>query len=729
MRGVYEDIIVKVPKQTGVFINWSDKNKVIYSQGSTRDKNGNPKRIGPRVIGYAISSTEMHPNKNFKIYFPSEWKIISGEDQLPDIKKFGINLAISTICENKHICSTLNKSIQGFASAILDFSAYCIFFRDAVIEHFGTSMEDQLLFSEELHDANFYYDLFKNQIDEKQTIVFRREWAKECIAQGDTEVWLCIDGSNDDCECTGVEFVERGFAKSHRNVDIVGYSFAVTENGKPVTYELYRGGLIDQKALKSVIAAVEAYGFHVKGVILDRGYCYYNVFEYLRLKKILFIIMLKNNVPGYLSMMEKYGNILRLLPGDNWIEGTCLYGASDKMKLFKGSKEQETVCLFYDIDNASGRTMTLLKKLNKTLIMIRKAINKNTQMPAIDKEIRKYLDFVYPEESATKSDKEKGAPVPLSAENDHADPCLTAEKLANEFQETCHETDEQSITDKEEEEAEKTGDDNRKEAIPPDNKDEKSEKEVRRPTEVKVRRDELQKCTDKKGFFAIASSESLSSYETYLHYSHRDVSESTYMIFKGQEGFAEVRLHTAEGIESKFLVGFVTSIIRYYLEQTCNELEIPTNEMIRKLNLIKLKKSSDIYYYSDETDTYVKKFLKSISVASDWADKYVKAENRKLLGTQTKKEPRKRGPKTGSHHRKYDENGNEIKRKPGPKPGSHRKQRYNKDGSLRQKPGPKAGSHHIGKYNKDGSERKKPGPKLGSKHKKSGQDVTHEHAS
>ena len=44
MRGVFDDIIVKVPKQTGVFINWSDKNKVIYSQGSVRDKNGNPKR-------------------------------------------------------------------------------------------------------------------------------------------------------------------------------------------------------------------------------------------------------------------------------------------------------------------------------------------------------------------------------------------------------------------------------------------------------------------------------------------------------------------------------------------------------------------------------------------------------------------------------------------------------------------------------------------------------------
>ncbi len=79
MRGVFDDIIVKVPKQTGVFINWSDKNKVIYSQGSVRDKNGNPKRIGSRVIGYAISATEMHPNSNFQSLLQGGWVALSSE--------------------------------------------------------------------------------------------------------------------------------------------------------------------------------------------------------------------------------------------------------------------------------------------------------------------------------------------------------------------------------------------------------------------------------------------------------------------------------------------------------------------------------------------------------------------------------------------------------------------------------------------------------------------------
>ena len=766
MRGIFGDIVVKVPKQTGVFINWSDKKKVIYSQGSTRDEKGNPKRIGPKVIGYAISATEMHPNTNYRDFFPSEWKTLTGEDSLPDIKRFGINLAVSTICENQNIRSTLNKSMrEDFASAVLDFSSYCLLFRDAVIEHFGTTMEDQVLFCEEPHDDEYYYDLFKKQITEQQTIAFRREWAKECIAQGDTDVWICIDGSNNDCECRGVEFVERGFAKSHRNVSIIGYSLAVTERGKPVSYELYRGGLIDQKALKSLIAAMESYGFHVKGVILDRGYCYYNVIEYLRSKGILFIIMMKSNVPAYINMMEKYGNTLRLLPGENWIEGTCLYGASDKMHLFNGSKNMETVCLYYDISNAAGRTTTLLMKISKALVQIRKAISENKKMPAVSKDVQKYLEYVYPEKTTSETETaketadsaptdtdskpsdtasgekedesnvaeettseqavpEKGEPQESATHTDHAE--LTADK-----EETPTEMNEQDIADKEEEEAEKTDDTDNAEASTDDKNDqsETAKEKSKRPIAVKVKHNELQMCTDKKGFFAIASSESLSPYETHLHYSHRDISETTYMILKGQEGFAEVRVHTGNGINSKFFTGFVTSIIRYYFEQACSELDVPTNEMIRKLNLIRMKKSSNIYYYSDETDSCVKKLLKKFSVANTWTEDYVKAENKKLLGDQGKKAPRKPGPKPGSHHRQFDEKGNEIKRKPGPKPGSHHKQKYNKDGTLRQKPGPKPGTHHIGKFNKDGSERQKPGPKPGSKHKKSGQSSTAESTS
>ena len=719
MRGVFDDIIVKVPKQTGVFINWSDKNKVIYSQGSVRDKNGNPKRIGSRVIGYAISATEMHPNSNFQYYFPAEWKEVTGEEALPDIKKFGINLVISTICENKHIRSTLNKSIhEDFASAILDFAGYSIFFRDAVIEHFAASMEDQILISTEFHDASYYYDLLKNQIKEGHAIAFRREWANECISQGDNEVWLCIDGSNNDCECTGVEFVERGFAKSHRNVTLVGYSFAVTEKGKPVTYEAYRGGMVDQQALKSLIASVESYGFHVKGVILDRGYCYYNVIEYLRSKNILFIVMLKSNVQAYQKIMEMYGNTLRLLPGDNWIEGTCLYGASEKLKLYKGSKEKDTVCLYYDIDNASGRIKTFLTKINKALMNIRKAISNNTAIPTIDKEVKKYLEFEYPDDTGTETVETTSDDNP--SEIDHSNSSSSADMKPDTAPASSEDQTAESITQQEEKEAETKGDDIDDESENEGDKknDNKTHTEVKRPTDVKVIHEKIQKCTDTKGFFAIASSDSLSPNEVHLHYSHRDVSETTYMIFKGQEGFGEVRVHSGEGIQSKFLVGFVTSIIRFYFEQVCSELDLPTNEMFRKLNLIRMKKSSDVYFYSDETDHLVKDFLKKISVQQGWSEKYIKAENGKLHENQTVKAPRKPGPKLGSHHRLYDENGNELKRKPGPKPGSHHKQKYNKDGSERQKPGPKPGSQR-GEFNKDGSKRQKPGPKPGTKNKKS----------
>lgn len=44
---------------------------------------------------------------------------------------------------------------------------------------------------------------------------------------------------------------EKGHAKYGQNVNIVSFSYAVTPEGKPVTYETYRGGLIDAKIIKT----------------------------------------------------------------------------------------------------------------------------------------------------------------------------------------------------------------------------------------------------------------------------------------------------------------------------------------------------------------------------------------------------------------------------------------------------------------------------------------------
>ena len=345
----------------------------------------------------------------------------------------------------------------------------------------------------------------------------------------------------------------------------------------------------------------------------------------------------------------------------------------------------------------------------------RKAISNNTVIPSVDKEIKKYLEFEYPDDTGTETVETTSDDKP--SEIDHSNSSSSSVMKPDSAPIPREDQTEESITQQEEKDAETKGDDTDDEAENDKKNDNEIHTKEKRPTGVKVIHEKIQKCTDTKGFFAIASSDSLSPSEVHLHYSHRDVSETTYMIFKGQEGFGEVRVHSGEGIQAKFLVGFV----RFYFEQGCSELDVPTNEMFRKLNLIRMKKSSDVYFYSDETDHLVKDFLKKISVEQGWSEKYIKAENGKLHENQAAKAPRKPGPKPGSHHRLYDENGNEIKRKPGPKPGSHHKQKHNKDGSERQKPGPKPGSKR-GEFNKDGSKRQKPGPKPGTKHKNQAND-------
>ena len=84
-------------------------------------------------------------------------------------------------------------------------------------------MKKQVLFGDKLHEDTWYSNFFCSQLLPELIESFRIHWVKQCVARGINKVWICIDGSNNDCRSKNVEYAEHGAAKSHTHVPIYGY--------------------------------------------------------------------------------------------------------------------------------------------------------------------------------------------------------------------------------------------------------------------------------------------------------------------------------------------------------------------------------------------------------------------------------------------------------------------------------------------------------------------------
>lgn len=100
-----------------------------------------------------------------------------------------------------------------------------------------------------------------------------------------------------------------------------------------MTYETYRGGLVDAKAMKKILDFLAECDIKVKGVILDRGYCDANVIKYLTDKQISYVIMVKGNPAGYSEIVSEYDEKIKM-NAEYLIPGTYLFGVQKKGMTF-----------------------------------------------------------------------------------------------------------------------------------------------------------------------------------------------------------------------------------------------------------------------------------------------------------------------------------------------------------------------------------------------------------
>lgn len=278
---------------------------------------------------------------------------------------------------------------------------YSITEHSDITKDFKPTMSSYLLFSEETFGDAWLSNFFKNKITEYQVTSFQEAWVKKCIDNGLKEVWLCIDGSNDDCDAKEVNLSETGHSKSGTSGNIVSYMWAVSsKDGTPLTYDVYRGGRVDSKAIKSLIVYINSLGVVIKGIILDRGFSDDKTINMIREFGYPYVVMLKSNTYAHTEMIKKHGEELRLLKSEKMINRSGMYGVTERLRLFKTKNSIEAyVTLLYDSKNGIARVNTLTDAIKKELKKANEAVLKGDKPkinPKYDSYIKKVVINDYP---------------------------------------------------------------------------------------------------------------------------------------------------------------------------------------------------------------------------------------------------------------------------------------------------------------------------------------------
>jgi len=171
---------------------------------------------------------------------------------------------------------------------------------------------------------------------------------------------------------------------------------------------------------------------------------------------------------------------------------------------------------------------------------------------------------------------------------------------------------------------------------------------------------ELQKTADSYGFHAIASSEMMSAERIHELYELRDVSEKQFSILKSQLGCDTTRVHTDKAIESRYAISFVAAVIRTEIEIACKELGLDTNDMIRRLDRIRMMRMTGGQYEAiQDIPTDMLKLLKRFGICPAHFQKFageVNEQEQKPVYDQYREIPSierpHRGRRPGSKNKK-----------------------------------------------------------------------------
>ena len=375
---------IEIPK--GAYVNKADGRVFIYTNPSE------PRRKSARkVIGRAASAKTMYPNESFKALFPHEWQTHYPEDDTPE---FVVSCGLYALTLGAGYRSGLYQTLVASygakdANHIMDFAMYSIKERSNVALSFEPAMKAEMLFSRHVLSDDWWSRFFSSGLTEQASYRFRRAWLRKCRESGMDSVWLSLDGSNVDCASENVGLAEKGKGKSGRTgSNLVGFLYAVdARTGTPVAYFVNPGGVVDSKAITQAVEFLSGEGVSVKGLILDRGFCYPSVMELLDEKRYDYVMMLKSSTSGYAGMYSKHADAIRW-DVDYLVSENSVFGVSGEEDVFANTPK--TVALFLDGANGSERASALIRKVYKAYRTALKELGENKEI-VIPSDVRQYL--------------------------------------------------------------------------------------------------------------------------------------------------------------------------------------------------------------------------------------------------------------------------------------------------------------------------------------------------
>lgn len=365
-----------------------------------------------KVIGLATSEETMHPNINFRELFPELWRKYYDEDAIrPRTVHAGLYaLTLSTVCRTGLYEDLRTAFGPLYANAVVDYAMYSIKARDCTAQLFEDVMFEQLLFSRKSYSDSWLSNLFNEFITPEAICKFRDLWVKRKASGGLSNVWLCIDGTNNDCDVSDSDLAECGKAKSGRGGPVVSYMWAVdSETGRPITWDVYSGAVPDCKAIDGMIRYLSAANFKVEGVILDRGFDSKELLDLIKSKGMKCVLMLKSSASGYQEMLALHSEDIR------WrvrqvVDKAGLFGITGRVRVFSSCKEPSCVGLYFNGKGGSAGGITLIQKVLEGAEELEKKIADASRKDevTVPKGLKKYL----------KIDKKDGVPVGVRIDYD-----------------------------------------------------------------------------------------------------------------------------------------------------------------------------------------------------------------------------------------------------------------------------------------------------------------------
>ena len=494
-----------------------------------------------RTIGVLSTENTMYPNELFQQRYRDLWEKYypskSFKEYELSVGMYGLFLGIAHHIKLYDLLHDLYG--ESNVNYILDYAMYSCLYRDDTTQLYPERMRRELLFAEQVYSDDWYSDFFHEQMSENVNHKFREQWLHYCHDAGVTKAWLCIDGTNNDCEVKKSPLTEQGNAKSHSHSDIVGYMYVVSAtDGRPITYYTYEGSKPDHSAFHQIAQILNRANIELAGVILDAGFCTNEVITTLEECSMEYVIMMHSNHLGHTDAVAEFGESIKWSP-EYMVADDGVFGISCMKQLFKTHTRQGYVNVFYDAVRGTRESIDFSRKLRaekrrlEALIQIGKAF-------VISPAYSKYLEL---------------------------------------------QTDENGIQ------------------------------------KISYRYDQWKKDANAKGFFSILSSSDFGAEAVYETYHLRDASETAYSLLKSQQGLDTTRVHSTVSIQSKFAIGFITSIMRTEIEIACHNFHLDTNAVIQKLDHVHVFLApGNTYMFSKSIRKDLADLLSSFGMTSDRFD-------------------------------------------------------------------------------------------------------------